>query len=130
MPPPTRPPYPAQFRAETIRLVRESGKAMSQIAKNLGVATESLRRWVRQAEIDSGEREGLTTAEREELRLLRRDVRILREEREILEKPRPSLPRTNISTTADTYAHALRSVDQDTAAKTDRILASSRQEAK
>jgi len=91
--PPIRPPYPAQFRAEAVRLVRESGKVISQIAKDLGVSTESLRKWVLQAEIDSGEREGLTTAEREEIRQLRREVHILREEREILRKPRPSLPR-------------------------------------
>lgn len=84
--PPTKPPYPPQFRAEAVRLVRESGKSISQIAAELGVSVESLRNWVRQAQIDAGEREGLTTSEREELNRLRRENRILREEREILKK--------------------------------------------
>ena len=84
--PPTKPPYPPQFRAEAVRLVRESGKSMSQIAAELGVSVESLRNWVKQAQIDAGEREGLTTSEREELNRLRRENRILREEREILKK--------------------------------------------
>lgn len=84
--PQTKPPYPRQFRAEAVRLVRESGKPMAQIARDLGVSVESLRNWTRQAEIDAGEREGLTTAEREELTRLRRENRILREEREILKK--------------------------------------------
>jgi transposase len=56
------------------------------VARDLGVSTESLRHWIRQHEIDSGQLKGLTTAEREELRRLRRENRILREEREILKK--------------------------------------------
>jgi transposase len=81
-----KPPYAPEFRAEAVRLVKESGKTMTQISKDLGVSTESLRQWCRRAEIDAGQREGLTTAEREELQRLRRENRILREEREILKK--------------------------------------------
>ncbi len=84
--PPTHPPYPPEFRAEAVRLVRTTGKSLKAIAADLGVSVESLRKWLRQAEIDAGEREGLTTAEREELQRLRRENRILREEREILKK--------------------------------------------
>lgn len=84
--PPTKPPYPPEFRAEAVRLVRESGKSIQQVAADLGVSEASLRHWMRQAQIDAGQRPGLTSTEREELVRLRRENRILREEREILRK--------------------------------------------
>ena len=85
--PKSHPPYPPEFRAEAIRLVRSSGKPAAEIARRLEVSTETLRLWVRQADIDAGRRQdGLTTEETEEMRRLRREVRTLREEREILIK--------------------------------------------
>jgi transposase len=80
-------PYPPEFRAEAIRLIRTSGKSMAQIGRELEVTTETLRQWVKQADLDDGLRhDGLTTEETEEVRRLRREVKTLREEREILLK--------------------------------------------
>jgi transposase len=82
----TKPQYPPQFKAEAVELVRSSDRSISQIAKDLGVSGNSLRNWVKQSEIDQGEREGLTTEEREELRRLRRENRVLKQERDFLKK--------------------------------------------
>ena len=85
MPGPT-PQYPPEFKAEAIRLVRSSGRSIPQIAKELGISDNSLRTWVKQTQIDAGEREGLTTDEREELRKLRREVKLLKQEKDFLKK--------------------------------------------
>jgi len=81
-----RPPYPLEFRSEAVRLYRSSGKTLKEISSELGISLESLRKWVNQSKVDAGEKAGLTTEEREELRRLRRENRTLREEREILKK--------------------------------------------
>ena len=85
--PRSRPPYPPEFRAEAVELVRSGTKSFSQLSRDLGVSDQTLRNWVRQADIDTGRRhDGLTTAEREELRRLRSEVRTLRMERDLLKK--------------------------------------------
>ena len=85
--PSRRPPYPSEFRAEAVRLVRSSNKLIREVASDLGIAEQSLRNWLRQADLDDGHRsDGLTSIEQEELRRLRRENRVLRQEREILKK--------------------------------------------
>jgi len=84
--PPTRPPYPPQFREEAVRLMRSSRKPLAQISRELDVSEQTLRNWRKQTEIDEGEREGLTTDEKEELARLRRENKVLRQEKEILRK--------------------------------------------
>jgi transposase len=84
--PRTKPAYPPEFKAEAVRLVGSSDRSLSRLAKDLGVADQTLRNWVRHAEIADGVHDALTPSEREELRHLRCEVRTLRQEREILKK--------------------------------------------
>jgi transposase len=74
------------FKAEVVELVRTSGKSVPEVARDLDLTETAVRAWVRQAEIDDGQREGLTTSEREELARLRKENRVLREERDILKR--------------------------------------------
>ena len=80
--------FTAAYKAETVRLIREGGKPVSQVARDLDLSETAVRRWLSQAEVDAGggSHGELTTAEREELQKLRRQVRVLEMEREILKK--------------------------------------------
>jgi transposase len=74
------------FKAQTVDLLRTSGKSVTEVCRDLDLTETAVRRWLAQADIEAGQRDGLTTAEREELSRLRRENRVLREEREILRK--------------------------------------------
>jgi transposase len=77
--------YPEELLDRGVRLVFESGRPIAQVARDLGVGAEVLRKRVRQAEADSGRRSGLlTTHEREEIRKLRKENYELRRANEIL----------------------------------------------
>jgi transposase len=85
--PRSRPPYPPEFRAQAVELVRSGSKSIRQLSRDLGVSDQTLRNWLRQMDIDAGRRQdGLTTAERDELRRLRAENRTLRMERDLLKK--------------------------------------------
>jgi len=85
--------YSAEVRERAVRLVLDQQgehasqwEAISSIAGKIGCTAETLRRWVRQAERDSGMRAGTTTDERDRMRALEREVRELRQANEILRK--------------------------------------------
>ena len=79
-------PFPEEFRRRAVELARERAKPVRRIAEDLGISELCLRRWMTQADIDAGSREGLSTSETEELRRLRKENRVLRMERELLSR--------------------------------------------
>jgi transposase len=80
--------FNAEYKAEAVRLVREGGKSVPQVAKDLDLTDSALRNWVKQAEVDEGKGPpgALNTAEREELTRLRKENRQLTMERDFLKK--------------------------------------------
>ena len=79
-------PHPPEFRARAVELARERAKPVAALASDLGISESCLRNWMAQADIEAGDRDGLTKVEREELVRLRRENRVLRMEKEILGK--------------------------------------------
>ncbi len=80
--------FTEEQKADAVRLARESDKQPGAVARDLGIPGSSLRGWIKQAEIDDGKGpEGaLTTAEKAEIRRLRREVKRLTQERDFLKK--------------------------------------------
>ncbi|MCM0621777.1 transposase, partial [Nocardioides bruguierae] len=72
-------PYPPEFRARAVALVR-SGKQVKQTAYELGISAGCLHGWVRQDQIDRGERPGISTGESADLRAARKRIRELETE--------------------------------------------------
>lgn len=94
MPRPSK--YPAEFRDHAVELWRTSGKSQRAIALELGITNETLRGWIRQADLDQGRRhDGLKTSERDELRRLRAENKTLRMERDLLKKAAAFFAREN-----------------------------------
>ena len=86
-----RPPYPPEVRERAVRMVLEHQdeypsrwKAIQSISAKLSINHETLRQWVIRAETDAGQRPGLTTDERDQMKELRREVKELRRANEIL----------------------------------------------
>jgi transposase len=84
--PRTRRECTKEFKRDAVALVRATGRPIAQIARELGIYDSTLGNWVRQEVIDRGEREGLTTEERERLRQLEAENAKLRMERELLKR--------------------------------------------
>jgi transposase len=88
MPKRTRRSFTKEYKAEVVTLIRTGGKSLGAVCRDLSLTETAVRRWVSQAETDSGggPAGSLTTVEREELSVLRKRVKTLEMEREILKK--------------------------------------------
>ncbi|MHB1503881.1 MAG: transposase [Acidimicrobiales bacterium] len=78
--------YPREFRRDAAALVIDQHRSVADVARELGVVEQTLGNWVRQEQIDRGEREGTTTEMREENAKLRREVKRLTMERDLLKR--------------------------------------------
>jgi transposase-like protein len=78
--------FPVEFKRDVVRVARRGDLTVAEVAADFDISPESVRRWVRQADIDDGVRDGLTTAEQSELVQLRRDKRRLEMENEVLRR--------------------------------------------
>ena len=102
----TTPVLPPEYKAEVVELVRSTGKTVGQVAKELELTETAGQEWVKRADLDAGRRhDGFTTAERDELRRLRRENRDLREECEILRKAAVSSPGDRSPVSCNQPAH-------------------------
>jgi len=87
---------PPEFRRRAVELARRREQPIAQIAKDLGISESCLRRWVEQADVDEGHKEGLSSTDKKELVELRRRNRVLEMELEILKRASAYFARENV----------------------------------
>jgi len=87
---------PPEFRRRAVQLARGREQSVAQIARDLGISESCLRRWMDQADVDEGAKEGLSSTEKRELVELRRRNRVLEMELEILKRASAYFARENV----------------------------------
>jgi len=78
--------FTPDFKAEVVELCRAGDRSIGQVARDLDLNETTARNWVKQADVDAGVRDGVTSAERDEIARLRKENRRLREDRDILRR--------------------------------------------
>jgi len=78
--------YPPEFKQDVVAVARRGDLSVLEVAMDFGIAEETVRRWMRQADVDDGVKDGLTTSEQAEMVQLRRKMRRLEMENEILRR--------------------------------------------
>lgn len=90
--------FPPEFKRDVVRVARRGDLTVAEVAADFDISVESVRRWMHQADVDDGVKDGLTSAEQAETVRLRREIRRLEMENEILRRAaayfaRDSLPK-------------------------------------
>ena len=78
--------FPPEFKRDVVAVARRGDLSINEVAADFDISPESVRRWMRQADIDDGVKDGLTTTEQQEVVRLRREIRKLEMENEILRR--------------------------------------------
>ena len=78
--------FPEEFRRDVVAVARKREAPISQIAKDFGISSSCVQRWLKRAKIEEGERDGLTLAEEAEIRSLKKRNRLLEQENEVLRR--------------------------------------------
>jgi transposase len=89
-------PHPREFRDDVVAVARKGEAPLQQIAKDFGISDSCLRNWLRAADVEEGNRPGLTATESAELRELRRRNRLLEQENEVLRRAAAYLSQANL----------------------------------
>ena len=89
-------PYPKEFRDDVVAVARKGQASLTQIAKDFGISEGSLTNWMKQADIEDGNRPGLTDADRAELREAKKRIRLLEQENEVLRRAAAYLSQANL----------------------------------
>lgn len=91
-------PYPKEFREDVVAVARsrEGGVTIEQIATDFGISEATLQNWLRQAEVEDGNRPGRAAAEATEARELTKRIRLLEQENEVLRRAAAYLSQANL----------------------------------
>ncbi|SFL65910.1 transposase, partial [Leifsonia sp. CL147] len=91
-------PFPREFRDDVVAVARrrEDGVTLKQVATDFGISETCLQNWLRQADVEDGNRPGVTTSESAELRELRKRNRLLEQENEVLRRAAAYLSQANL----------------------------------
>jgi transposase-like protein len=91
-------PYPKEFREDVVRVARsrDADTTLAQIAKDFGISESCLTGWMKKADVEDGNKPGLTDAERAENRELKKRLRLLEQENEVLRRAAAYLSQANL----------------------------------
>ena len=91
-------PYPKEFREDVVRVARnrDADQTLAQIAKDFGISESCLTGWMKKADIEDGNKPGLTDADRAENRELKKRLRLLEQENEVLRRAAAYLSQANL----------------------------------